>query len=280
MRAGATPVLVDCDDDTAADRRRAAAAAVTRADPADRCRCTSTASWRPSRSSVRRCADRTSRSSRTPRSPRAPRRHGAAGRLARRIAGDQLLPGQEPRRLRRRRRGAHGRRATWRRRAGCCATTAARAQVRARRRRHQPPARHAAGGRAVGQAAPARRLERRPARRGRPLRRRCSPTSTGVARPVAAAGNEHVWHLYVVRVADRDQVLAELNAARHRRRRSTTRCRSTCTAAFADLGQRPGRVPRGRAARRTRSSRCRCSPASPRSSRSGWSTVLAAAVRR
>lgn len=35
----------------------------------------------------------------------------------------------------------------------------------------------------------------------------------GVRRPSVAAGNEHVWHLYVVRVADRDRVLTELVAA-------------------------------------------------------------------
>ncbi|MPQ99434.1 aminotransferase class I/II-fold pyridoxal phosphate-dependent enzyme [Modestobacter sp. I12A-02628] len=35
----------------------------------------------------------------------------------------------------------------------------------------------------------------------------------GVRLPGVAAGNEHVWHLYVVRVAQRDAVLAELNAA-------------------------------------------------------------------
>ncbi|GAA5183028.1 DegT/DnrJ/EryC1/StrS family aminotransferase [Rugosimonospora acidiphila] len=34
-----------------------------------------------------------------------------------------------------------------------------------------------------------------------------------VVRPVTAEGNEHVWHLYVVRVADRDRVLQTLNAA-------------------------------------------------------------------
>ncbi len=34
-----------------------------------------------------------------------------------------------------------------------------------------------------------------------------------VVRPVTLAGNVHVWHLYVVRVADRDRVVAELNAA-------------------------------------------------------------------
>jgi dTDP-4-amino-4,6-dideoxygalactose transaminase len=31
--------------------------------------------------------------------------------------------------------------------------------------------------------------------------------------PSVAPGNEHVWHLYVVRVGRRDAVLAELNAA-------------------------------------------------------------------
>jgi dTDP-4-amino-4,6-dideoxygalactose transaminase len=34
-----------------------------------------------------------------------------------------------------------------------------------------------------------------------------------VVRPCVLAGNEHVWHLYVVRVPDRDRVLKELNAA-------------------------------------------------------------------
>ncbi|NYE35531.1 dTDP-4-amino-4,6-dideoxygalactose transaminase [Nocardioides cavernae] len=35
----------------------------------------------------------------------------------------------------------------------------------------------------------------------------------GVRRPLLGAEGEHVWHLYVVRVAERDRVLAELNAA-------------------------------------------------------------------
>lgn len=35
----------------------------------------------------------------------------------------------------------------------------------------------------------------------------------GVERPATAPGNVHVWHLYVVRVARRDEVLAKLNAA-------------------------------------------------------------------
>jgi dTDP-4-amino-4,6-dideoxygalactose transaminase len=35
----------------------------------------------------------------------------------------------------------------------------------------------------------------------------------GVQRPTIAPGNEHVWHLYVVRVKNRDDVLKKLNAA-------------------------------------------------------------------
>ncbi|WP_134765937.1 DegT/DnrJ/EryC1/StrS family aminotransferase [Nocardioides sp. 1609] len=35
----------------------------------------------------------------------------------------------------------------------------------------------------------------------------------GVRRPAEAPGNHHVWHLYVVRVADRDRVLSQLQAA-------------------------------------------------------------------
>ncbi len=35
----------------------------------------------------------------------------------------------------------------------------------------------------------------------------------GLRLPTALPGNEHVWHLYVARVDDRDQVLAELNSA-------------------------------------------------------------------
>ena len=34
-----------------------------------------------------------------------------------------------------------------------------------------------------------------------------------VVRPQTLAGNEHVWHLYVVRVPGRDRVLKELQAA-------------------------------------------------------------------
>jgi dTDP-4-amino-4,6-dideoxygalactose transaminase len=64
----------------------------------------------------------------------------------------------------------------------------------------------------------------------------------GVRLPRVAPGNEHVWHLYVVRVADRDAVLARMNGAGigagihypvpvH------------ATGAFADSGYRPGDFP-------------------------------------
>lgn len=35
----------------------------------------------------------------------------------------------------------------------------------------------------------------------------------GVVRPEVADGNEHVWHLYVIQVPDRDRIVGELNAA-------------------------------------------------------------------
>ena len=35
----------------------------------------------------------------------------------------------------------------------------------------------------------------------------------GLTLPVTLPGNEHVWHLYMVRVPQRDQVLQQLNAA-------------------------------------------------------------------
>ncbi len=46
----------------------------------------------------------------------------------------------------------------------------------------------------------------------RPATTRCSPTSPASAGPSTLPGNEHVWHLYVMRVADRDEVLGRLHA--------------------------------------------------------------------
>ena len=61
----------------------------------------------------------------------------------------------------------------------------------------------------------------------------------GVRPPVTAVGNEHVWHLYVVRVPNRDEVLAALQrkgigAAIH------YPVPVHLTPAFADLGYGPG----------------------------------------
>ena len=41
---------------------------------------------------------------------------------------------------------------------------------------------------------------------------RCCAQADDVITPRVLDGNEHVWHLYVVRVPDRDRVLGELHA--------------------------------------------------------------------
>ena len=86
------------------------------------------------------------------------------------------------------------------------------AQIRARGARRQQQDGHLAGRRAVGEAASAGRLERGAAGGGRPLRR-LAVRLDDVIRPRTLDGNEHVWHLYVVRVPERDRVLKELHAA-------------------------------------------------------------------
>jgi dTDP-4-amino-4,6-dideoxygalactose transaminase len=69
----------------------------------------------------------------------------------------------------------------------------------------------------------------------------------GVRTPATAPGNVDVWHLYVVRVEDRDRVMAEMTAARigvgiHY---PTV---VPLTEAYADLGRRPGEFPVAEAA--------------------------------
>lgn len=69
----------------------------------------------------------------------------------------------------------------------------------------------------------------------------------GVRLPSALEGNEHVWHLYVARVAERDRVLAELqvagvSAALH------YPYPVHLTKAFANLGHGPGDFPVAEAA--------------------------------
>ena len=105
----------------------------------------------------------------------------------------------------------------------------------------------------------------------------------GVGIPVSAAGNEDVWHLYVVQVDERDRVLRELNAGGDRRRHP-----------LPDAGAPHRRLRRPRPAARARSRsprpppagscRCRCSRTSRRRSRSGswtcWPGRLMAARPR
>ena len=72
----------------------------------------------------------------------------------------------------------------------------------------------------------------------------CSADVDGGRCPSSLAGNEHVWHLYVVRVARaRRACCAELQRRPASAPASTTRRRSTCTGAFADLGPRAGDFP-------------------------------------
>ena len=88
-----------------------------------------------------------------------------------------------------------------------------------------------------------------------------------VMRPRTLPGNEHVWHLYVIRVPERDRVLAHLNkrgigAALH------YPIPLHLTPALASDRFRPGQFPVAEALAATYSA-CRCSPRSALPSRSG-----------
>ena len=140
------------------------------------------------------------------------RRHGVQRRRPGPRRGHQLLPRQEPRRVRRRRcrahqfrgvggadaddRGTTGRRGSTSMR--CSASTAGSTPCR------PSCCRRSCGGSPAGTRPGGRR-----------------PTATiellagcdAVSGPRTLDGNEHVWHLYAVRVPDRDRVLKELHAA-------------------------------------------------------------------
>ena len=226
---GARPVLVDCDPEHHLHRPRAGGRAGRPRGRAASCRCTSTARWRPIErargAGARAWADA---SSRTPRRRRARARHGRArGRpSARRPApastrGRTWAPTATPAR-------------------SLTDDDALAARVRALRnygsevKYHHPELgfnsrldtlqavvlsaklkRLAAGTRRAGAAAA-------------PLRRAARPSSPGVSRcRRRCAGNEHVFHLYVVRVPHRDEVLERLEADGIGAA-STTRCPSTC----------------------------------------------------
>ena len=91
----------------------------------------------------------------------------------------------------------------------------------------------------------------------------------GLTLPVTLPGNEHVWHLYVVRVPRRDARARAARGGRASAPASTTRCRSTCRAPSGSSDTAPA-ISRSRSAPRARSCRCRSSPRSRRSSRSAW----------
>ena len=176
-------------------------------------------------------------------------RHGQAAGTFGSVGGHELLPRQEPRRLRRRRRGAHRRR---RARADTCGSW-----VRTAARPSTCTATFGFNSRldtlqAVVLRAKLQRLaavERRSAGRPPPATTTCwrGPRASGSRRP--CPGNEHVWHLYVVRVPARDDVLRVLQAEGvgagvhypvpvH------------LTPAMARLGHRRGSLPGERAGRR------------------------------
>jgi sugar O-acyltransferase (sialic acid O-acetyltransferase NeuD family) len=200
-RVGARPVLVDCDPDTHLIDVDAALAAVG----------PRTAAVMPVHLYGQHAAvelleakladsggpDRRGRGAVPGREPERARR-GRRHRAAARGRGDELLSRQEPRRVRRRRRGADRRRRARRKCQGPVEPRRAR-QVPPRPGRLQQPPRRAAGRGAAGQAAPAARLERRPAAAAARYDALLAGVD-GVARPLADPGNVHVWHLYVVRL--------------------------------------------------------------------------------
>ena len=132
---------------------------------------------------------------------RAARRPAMAGRAGRRRRL-QLLPVQEPRRLRRRRRGRHRRR-RGRGRGPAPALPWLRGQAAAHRGRLQLAPRRAAGRRRCGCCFPISTGGRPRAARP-PPRTRASGLGELVELPAETEGAESCYHLYVVRSPERD----------------------------------------------------------------------------
>ena len=150
--------------------------------------------------------------------------------------------------------------------------TRQRRQVPPPRDRLQLPARHAAGRGARGEAEAPRRTGTRRAGGGGPLRRAARRRRRGRRCPPTLPGNEHVWHLYVVRVPRPRRGAGAAPRRRASAPASTTRCRSTSRARCRDLGHREASSPSAETAAR-RSCRCRCTPTSPMNSRDAWWTA-------
>ena len=77
---------------------------------------------------------------------------------------------------------------------------------------YQQPARHAAGGRAAGQAAAPGRLERRARAERGALHRRRSRAIRTICPPRIDPANEHIFNQYTIRVPRRDALQAHLKA--------------------------------------------------------------------
>ena len=127
---------------------------------------------------------------------------------------------------------------------------------------------------------PSCRISRRGARSAARTRRtttRRSPISRTCARPYVDPENESIFNQYTIRVAAPRRAAGVSQGAGHRQRRSTIRCRCTCSRASPTSATRKGSARRA-SARRARCCRCRSSPSSvdaaARRSRRGGSRLL------
>ena len=175
----------------------------------------------------------------------------------------QLLPDQEPRRLGRRRRRRHLRAEARRARAAAARTRREAALPPSPDRRHRAH-RRPPGGRAATQAARASTAGTKTAAgSGQMLRSALAGAGEGTSRAISPTalpfvGADHVYHLFVVRSEQRDELRDHLN-----------RCDVASavhypepihlTDAYAPLGLAPGTPARVRAAVAGGSARCRCS---------------------
>ncbi len=232
VRAGARPVLVDCDPATYLIDVDAALAAVSPATRAVVAGAPLRPDGRRSSSSRRPRRHRRAPSSRTPPSARARPRHGRRSPGAGGIAATSFYPGKnlgaygDAGAVRHRRRGAG------RRRCARCGSHGGLNKYVHDAGRRQLPARHAAGRRAAGQAGPARAPGTRPGGPPRPATTSCSPDCrrgpAGDARRATSTSGTSTWcgcRATARQPARRGAGQAERR--RHRRRASTTRSRST-----------------------------------------------------